>query len=144
MPTLLRLLGKGETEMRKAGERCLTAICFSQKLVYCVYLMRVYYVLNCVLCGCRLCTQAVQYDMGWCYSMAGSSPECSFGKVHMTSMQGTIYLLGTKYHVVLTQTAPAALHMGTVLHMIYGKTAFQLQHPGNPLLWTEPVEGRPM
>lgn len=61
--------------------------------------------------------------MGWCCSMVGSSQECSLGKVRITSMQGTIYLLGTKYHMVLTQIAPVALHVCTVLHMIYGKAA---------------------
>ena len=75
------------------------------------------------LCSmCQLYTEAVQWDMGWYCSMGGSSSECSFGKVRMTSMQGTIYLLGTKCHMVSTQTAPAALHMGMLLHIIYGKT----------------------
>ena len=69
-----------------------------------------YYVLNCVLCGCQLCNKAVQCDMGWCCSMAGSSPEYGFGKVHITSMEGTIYiyLLVIKCHMVSTQTVPAA------------------------------------
>ena len=40
----------------------------------------------------------------------------------MTSMQTTIYLPGTTCHMVLTQTAHVPLHMGMVLHMIYGKT----------------------
>ena len=37
-----------------------------------------------------------------------------------------LYLLETSALMILIQTAAAALRMGTVLHMIYGKTVFWL------------------